>query len=76
MAIRNASEYERAVESEAKLKVAFDVMNYQASASEDEAAELAKQVVPSASALQLERLSFSYLGLSDNETYKVSTACL
>ena len=37
MAIRNAAQYEKAVVSEAKLQVAFEVMNYQAAASGVEA---------------------------------------
>ena len=42
MAIRNAAQYEKAVVSEAKLQVAFEVMNYQAAASGVEANRLAK----------------------------------
>ena len=72
MAIRNAAEFEKALMSEAKLQVAFDTINYQASSSEEEAKQLAEESVASASTLNVDRLEFSYLSLSDMETYKVS----
>ena len=69
MAIRNAAEFEVTVLSEAKLQVAFETMNYQASSSCEEAAKLAVKPVPSAATLGVDSLSFSYLGLSDDETF-------
>ena len=71
MAIRNASDFERAVVSEAKLQVAFETMNYQASSGEDESRSLVQATIPSASAMNLRSLQFSYLGMDDMETFKV-----
>lgn len=76
MAIKNAAEYERAVVSEARLSVAFDVMNYQASASEEDARALSTADVPSASALGIRELGFSYLDMGDLEIFKVTNATL
>ena len=51
-------------------------MNYQASSSEEESLELASQNVPSASALGVNALDFSYIGMSDMDTVKVrKTKC-
>ena len=75
MAIRNASDFERTTLSEAKLQVALQTMNYQASSSEDEAKALAKAQVPSAQKLGVNSLQFCYLGLDDLGTYKVSLYC-
>ena len=75
MAIRNAAQYEKAVVSEAKLQVAFEVMNYQAVASENEATKLAEenQVLPAASSFRLDSFDFNYLDLTDHETLRVSS---
>ncbi len=71
MAIRNAADYEKAVVSEAKLQVAFEVMHYQATSSADEALQLANMAVPSAATFHIDSLQFSYLGLDDNGTLLV-----
>ena len=75
LVLRNAAEYEKAVVSEAKLQVAFEVMNYQAAASECQAAQLAKEqneVLPAASTYNLDSFDFNYLNLNDSDTLKVS----
>jgi hypothetical protein len=72
MAIRNAAELERTLMSEAKLQVVFEVMNYQASSSEEEAEELERKIVPSATKLGIRAFDFSYLGMPDMDTYTVS----
>ena len=71
---RNAAEYEKAVVSEAKLQVAFEVMNYQAAASEVEASQLAKEqneALPSAATYKIDAFDFDYLTLNDGDTLKV-----
>ena len=71
---RNAAEYEKAVVSEAKYQVAFEVMNYQAAASETEAHLLAveqNEVLPAASTYNLDSSEFNYLTLDDSDTLKV-----
>ncbi len=73
MAIRNASDFEAAVLSEAKLQVAFETLNVQAASSEDEARALVKVSVPSAAALNLDSFKFNYLDLEDVDIYKVSS---
>lgn len=71
MAIRNASDYERAIVSEAKLQVAFEVMNYQAASNADEASQLASLAIPAASSLTIDSFDFNYLNLDDNATLTV-----
>ena len=71
MAIRSASDFEAAVVSKAKLQVAFETLNVQASSAEDEARCLAKVSVPSAAALNLDSFKFNYLRLQDTDIYKV-----
>ncbi len=71
MAIRNASDYEMATVSEAKLQVAFEVMNFQAASNADEATVLASLDVPAASSCQIDSLDFSYLSMDDMDTLKV-----
>ena len=74
MSIRNAADYEKAVLSEAKMQVAFEVMNYQVSANTEEATHhLAALPVPAASSLQIDSFHFSYLSLDDNATLTVSS---
>ena len=71
---RNAAEYEKAVVSEAKYQVAFEVMNYQAAASEVEAHHLAEQQrdsLPAASTFNIDTFTFDYLTLNDGDTLKV-----
>ena len=71
---RNAAEYEKAVVSEAKYQVAFEVMNYQAAASEVEAHHLAEQQrdsLPAASTFNIDTFAFDYLTLNDSDTLKV-----
>ena len=71
MAIRSASDFEAAVVSKAKLQVAFETLNVQASSAEEEARCLAKVSVPSAAALKLDSFKFNYLRLHDTDIYKV-----
>ena len=71
MAIRSASDFEAAVVSKAKLQVAFETLNVQASSAEEEARCLAKVSVPSAAALNLDSFKFNYLRLQDTDIYKV-----
>ena len=71
MAIRSASDFEAAVVSKAKLQVAFETLNVQASSAEEEARCLAKVAVPSAAALNLDSFKFNYLRLQDTDIYKV-----
>ena len=73
MAIRSASDFEAAVVSKAKLRVAFETLNVQASSSEEEARCLAKASVPSAAVLNLDSFKFNYLRLCDTDIYKVRT---
>ena len=73
LAIRNAAAYEKAVQSEAKLQVAFDTMNYQASSTEEEARNLAASHVPSAAKMNLVSFQFNYLGLEDMDIFKVNS---
>ena len=73
MAIRSASDFEAAVVSKAKLQVAFETLNVQASSSEEEARCLAKASVPSAAVLNLGSFKFNYLRLRDTDIYKVRT---
>ena len=73
--IRNAAEYEKAVVSEAKYQVAFEVMNYQAAASELEAHHLVEEQrdsLQAASTYNIDTFEFNYLTLNDNDTLKVS----
>jgi len=70
MAIRSASDFEAAVVSKAKLQVAFETLNVQASSSEEEARCLAKASVPSAAVLNLDSFKFNYLRLCDTDIYK------
>ena len=73
MSIRNAADYEKAVLSEAKMQVAFEVMNYQVSANVTEEAtqHLAALPVPNASSFQVDAFHFSYLNMDDNDTLTV-----
>ena len=71
MAIRNAADYEKAVVSEAKLQVAFEVMNYQATSSSDEMTGLISNPVPAASSINIDSFEFSYLNMDDNATLTV-----
>ena len=60
--------------SEAKYQVAFEVMNYQAAASEIEAHHLAEEqseVLPAASTYNIDSFEFNYLTLNDSDTLKV-----
>ena len=71
---RNAAEYEKAVVSEAKYQVAFEVMNYQAAASETEVNNLAVDIyhnLPAASTYNIDTFEFNYLPLNDNDTLQV-----
>ena len=52
-------------------QVAFDVMNYQASSTEEESLDLASQAIPSAAALGINALDFNYIGMEDIGTCKV-----
>ena len=73
--IRNAAQYEKAVVSEAKYQVAFEVMNYQAAASEVEAHHLVEEqrdTLQAASTYNIDTFEFNYLALNDNDTLKVS----
>jgi hypothetical protein len=72
MAIKNASDFETAIVSEAKLQVAFETLNVQATASEEEARCLSKVSVPSASVLNLDSFKFNYIDLEDMDMYKVT----
>ena len=72
MAIRNAVDYEKAVLSEAKMQVAFEVMNYQAAAKPEDAAQLAALPVPASSSIKIDCFNFSYLNMDDNATLTVS----
>ena len=76
MALRSASEFEAAVVSKAKLQVAFETLNVQASSAEEEARCLAKVSVPSAAALNLDSFKFNYLRLQDTDIYKVRREAL
>jgi len=53
--------------------VAFDVMCYQASASEEESRGLVSLAVPSAVSLRLRELDFNYLGMDEMDTFR---ACI
>ena len=72
MAIRNAADYEKAVVSEAKLQVAFEVMNYQATSSSTATSSLIDFSVPAASSINIDSFEFSYLNMDDNATLTVS----
>ena len=72
MAIRNAVDYEKAVLSEAKMQVAFEVMNYQAAAKSVDATQLAALPVPASSSINIDCFNFSYLNMDDNATLTVS----
>lgn len=74
MAIRNAADYEKAVVSEAKLQVAFEVMNYQATSSTEEASTLFNLPVAAASTYNLDSFHFSYLNMDDNATLTASAS--
>ena len=71
LALQNASDLEVAVRSEARMKVAFDIMNYQATSAEDEAVELASSVIPSCKTFHLDEFYFDYMDMDDMDTYKV-----
>ena len=73
MAIRNAVDYEKAVLSEAKMQVAFEVMNYQAAAKSEDATQLAALPVPASSSIKIDCFHFSYLTMDDNATLTVSS---
>ena len=72
MAIRNAADYEKAVVSEAKLQVAFEVMNYQSTSPSDETNVLSNLPVPAASSINIDSFDFSYLKMDDHATLTVS----
>ena len=74
MAIVNAADYEKAVVSEAKLQVAFEVMNVQATSNMEEASVLAGLPIPAASSSHIDSFDFNYLTMdSDNATLTVSS---
>lgn len=68
MAIRNAADYEKAVVSEAKLQVAFEVMNFQATSTEEEATALASLPILAAATYSVDSLDFNYLNMDDSAT--------
>ena len=74
MAIRNAADYEKAVVSEAKLQVAFEVMNYQSTSPSDETNVLSNLPVPAASSINIDSFDFSYLKMDDHATLTVCSA--
>ncbi len=47
-------------------------MNYQASASAEEAMDLAKEKIPSAATYRISEFDFNYIGMTDMDTYKVN----
>ena len=60
--------------SEAKYQVAFEVMNYQAAASETEVFNLAVDScnnLPAATTYNIDSFEFNYLPLNDDDTLQV-----
>ena len=72
ISLANVSNYERAKEAEARSQVALDIMAYHASASKEEAEQLARLQVPSALTLRLQTFSFTDTEMEDIDTLKAS----
>jgi len=72
ISLANVSNLEVVKAAEARSQVALDIMTYHASSSEEEAAELACQLIPSALSFQLQSFSFTDLEMEDVDTLKAS----
>nr|VZI37894.1 unnamed protein product [Spirometra erinaceieuropaei] len=73
LGIANTQMYEQVLRAEAKQRIAFDVLSYHATATQTEAAALAKELIPSARYFRLCSFSFTDFHLSVDDTVK---ACL
>ena len=58
--------------SEAKLQVAFEVMNFQATSNADNASYLASLPVSAASSIHVDSFHFNYLKMDDDATLTVN----
>ena len=63
--------FQRAIVSEAKMQVAFEVMNFQATSNADNASYLASLPVSAASSTQVDSFPFNYLKMDDDATLTV-----
>jgi len=73
IALRNVSQYEVAIEAQARAQIAMEIMSYHADSDPKGAEELAKLSVPSALSLNIQSLHFSNLHLEENDMLR---ACL
>ena len=67
--------FQRAIVSEAKMQVAFEVMNFQATSNADNASYLASLPVSAASSTQVDSFPFNYLKMDDDATLTVMNSC-
>jgi len=73
IALRNVSQYEVAIEAQARAQIAMEIMSYHADSDPKEAQTLAKLSVPSALSLNIQSLHFSNLHLEETDMVR---ACL
>lgn len=71
IAIKNANDYEAAIKATARVEVAFDTMNYQATSCIEEAKALSSAQIPSSKSLCLDEFYFDYMDMTDMDTCKV-----
>ncbi|XP_059093820.1 cGMP-specific 3',5'-cyclic phosphodiesterase-like [Tigriopus californicus] len=72
IAIKNANDYEAAIKATARVEVAFDTMNYQATSCIEEAKALATEQIPSSKSLCLDEFYFDYMDMTDMDTCKAT----
>lgn len=68
MGIHNTRQYENVVRLTAKQNVAFEVLSYHVTASDDDAQRISQQSVPEANQLRLYSWEFNDILLTDDET--------
>lgn len=72
IAIKNANDYEAAIKATARVEVAFDTMNYQATSCIEEAKALSSAQIPSSKSLCLDEFYFDYMDMTDMDTCKAT----
>ncbi|XP_055875017.1 dual 3',5'-cyclic-AMP and -GMP phosphodiesterase 11-like isoform X2 [Biomphalaria glabrata] len=72
MGIHNTQMFEQAVRAVARQKIALEVMSYHAIASEEDAIELKKTIIPSVESLKILDFGFSDFKINDDTTIKAT----
>ncbi|KAK0046157.1 dual 3 5-cyclic-AMP and -GMP phosphodiesterase 11-like isoform X1, partial [Biomphalaria pfeifferi] len=72
MGIHNTQMFEQAVRAVARQKIALEVMSYHAIASEEDAMELKKTIIPSVESLKILDFGFSDFKINDDTTIKAT----